>query len=90
MTGWTPVQELRVFQGQSLRVVALPGDGMFELVFDRSGDSIDRVDARPVAERREAVAVPRCERLRPLGTAYDPTARMRPMAASGARFRTSH
>ena len=50
-----------MFQGQSLRVVALPGDGMFEVVFDRIGDSINKFDDRTVAEMREAVAVLRCQ-----------------------------
>lgn len=57
MTGCAPVLELRLFQGQSLRVVPLPGDGVFEVVFDHVGESINKFDDLTVAELREAVAV---------------------------------
>lgn len=46
-----------MFQGQSLRVEALPEDGVFELVFDRVGDAINKFDERTVSELREAVSV---------------------------------
>lgn len=45
-----------MFQGQSLRVVALPHDGVYELVFDRAGEAINKFDDRTVAELKEAVA----------------------------------
>jgi 3-hydroxyacyl-CoA dehydrogenase/enoyl-CoA hydratase/3-hydroxybutyryl-CoA epimerase/enoyl-CoA isomerase len=43
-----------VFQGQSLRVIALEQTGLFELCFDRSGDPIDRFDEQTVTELRAA------------------------------------
>jgi len=49
-----PVQEMQVFQGQSLRVTALAEQGVFELCFDRQGDAINKLDERTVAEMREA------------------------------------
>jgi len=55
MTGHSPVLEAGVFQGQSLRVVALPEPGVFEIVFDRVGESINKFDDRTVGELREAV-----------------------------------
>jgi len=48
--------EQRVYQGQTVRVVPVSGDGVFEIVFDRIGDSINKFDDRTVAELGEAVA----------------------------------
>lgn len=45
-----------MFQGQSIRVVALPADGVFEVVFDRVGESINKFDDRTVHELREVVS----------------------------------
>jgi len=42
-----------MYQGQSIRVTKLPG-GIAELCFDRSGDAINKFDARTVGELREA------------------------------------
>lgn len=50
-----------MFQGQSLRVLPLPGAGMYEVVFDRLGESINKFDDRTVAELREAVALLRSQ-----------------------------
>jgi 3-hydroxyacyl-CoA dehydrogenase/enoyl-CoA hydratase/3-hydroxybutyryl-CoA epimerase/enoyl-CoA isomerase len=46
-----------VFQGQSLRLVALEPVGVFELCFDRKDDAINRFDERTVSELREAVTL---------------------------------
>lgn len=43
-----------MFQGQSLRVVALDAPGAYELCFDRAGEPINKLDDRTVAELREA------------------------------------
>ena len=43
-----------MFQGQSIRVVPLPEAGVFELVFDREGESINKLDDRTVNELRQA------------------------------------
>ena len=45
-----------MFQGKSIRVQAL-GDGLVELCFDRQGESINKLDARTVAELLEAVTL---------------------------------
>jgi len=37
-----------------------------------------------------AEVVARCERLRHLGAAYQPTAQMQQLAAAGGRFRSTH
>lgn len=47
-----------MFDGQSLRLAALPGDeGWVELCFDRRDDSINKLDERTVEEFRQAVAL---------------------------------
>lgn len=43
-----------LFQGKSIRVVALPEAGVFELVFDREGEAINKLDDRTVNELRQA------------------------------------
>lgn len=43
-----------MFQGQSLRVMALDEPGVYELCFDRAAESINKFDARTVGELREA------------------------------------
>src|SRR6218665_428682 len=48
--------EQAMYSGKSLRVQAL-GGGLAELVFDREGDAINKLDARTVNELREATAV---------------------------------
>lgn len=45
-----------MFEGQSIRVVALPEAGVFELVFDRQGEAINKLDDRTVHELRQATA----------------------------------
>lgn len=45
-----------MFEGQSIRVVALPEAGVFELVFDRQGEAINKLDDRTVNELRQATA----------------------------------
>ena len=49
-------KERAVFEGQSIRVVALPEAGVFELVFDRQGEAINKLDDRTVSELRQATA----------------------------------
>src|ERR1700757_3612149 len=44
-----------MYQGQSIRVTK-QGNGVAELCFDRSGDSINKFDARTVQELGEAAA----------------------------------
>jgi len=44
-----------MYQGQSIRATKLPG-GLAELCFDRSGDAINKFDARTVQELGEAAA----------------------------------
>lgn len=43
-----------MFQGQSIRVAALDMPGVFELCFDRQGDTINKFDHRTVDELRRA------------------------------------
>lgn len=43
-----------MFQGQSLRVVALDEPGVYELCFDRVGENINKLDDRTVRELSEA------------------------------------
>jgi 3-hydroxyacyl-CoA dehydrogenase/enoyl-CoA hydratase/3-hydroxybutyryl-CoA epimerase/enoyl-CoA isomerase len=43
-----------VFQGKSLRLAPLAEDGLFELCFDRLGESINKFDDRTVDELRQA------------------------------------
>ncbi len=43
-----------MFQGQSIRVVPLAEAGVFELMFDRQGESINKLDDRTVNELRQA------------------------------------
>ena len=43
-----------MFQGQSLRIASLAEDGLFELCFDRQGESINKFDERTVDELRQA------------------------------------
>ena len=43
-----------MFQGQSIRVVPLAEAGVFELLFDRQGESINKLDDRTVNELRQA------------------------------------
>ena len=43
-----------MFQGQSIRVVSLAEAGVFELLFDRQGESINKLDDRTVNELRQA------------------------------------
>jgi len=48
---------LQVYQGQSIRVQPLPEAGVYELVFDREGEAINKLDERTVRELREATAL---------------------------------
>ncbi|AXF25522.1 fatty acid oxidation complex subunit alpha FadB [Burkholderia pyrrocinia] len=43
-----------MFQGQSLRVSPLGDNGIFELCFDRQGESINKFDRRTIDELRQA------------------------------------
>lgn len=45
-----------MFQGQSIRLLRLQ-DGLVELCFDRSGESINKLDVRTVAEFKQAIAL---------------------------------
>ncbi|WP_077032913.1 fatty acid oxidation complex subunit alpha FadB [Pelomonas sp. KK5] len=45
-----------MYSGKSLRLQAL-GDGLLELVFDREGDTINKLDQRTVAELKEVTAL---------------------------------
>ncbi|RJG18831.1 fatty acid oxidation complex subunit alpha FadB [Massilia cavernae] len=45
-----------MYQGQGIRVLRLQ-DGLVELCFDRSGESINKLDARTVAEFKQAIAL---------------------------------
>lgn len=45
-----------MFQGQSIQVLSLD-DGLVELRFDRTGEAINKLDARTVDEFRQATAL---------------------------------
>lgn len=45
-----------MFQGQSIRLVLLEEPGVYELIFDRVGEAINKLDERTVSELRQATA----------------------------------
>lgn len=49
------IRSVCVFQGKSIRVLALAEAGVYELVFDREGESINKLDDRTVNELRQAM-----------------------------------